>query len=112
MAKLDNLRHEWASIISSIVNKAAKNTIWSIIQRLLFGATVYFIWQKRNIGRMQQSSRSEEVFFNYFISNIRLKLLVCTLKYSNDMVKAAEIWNLPLRRDDYYKKMVNDLARS
>ncbi|GJR05296.1 hypothetical protein Tco_0528280 [Tanacetum coccineum] len=35
-------------VVSGIVNKAASNGIWSIIQRLVFGATVYFIWQKRN----------------------------------------------------------------
>ncbi|PWA65033.1 Phytosulfokine [Artemisia annua] len=110
MAKLEMVGHEWASVISSIVNKSANNTIWIVIQRLSFGAIVYFIWQERNIRRRQQCSRSEEVLFNCIVSTIRFKLLGLSLKSTNDVVKAAEIWSIPLRSNDYYKRMVDELV--
>ena len=109
MAKLDRLGNEWAGVISSIINKPANNTIWSVIQRLLFGATVYYIWQERNIKRMKQISRSEEMVFNCIISNVRMKLLGFNIKYSKDVVEAAVIWNFPLRRNEYYKHIVDEL---
>ncbi|PWA70379.1 RNA-directed DNA polymerase, eukaryota, Reverse transcriptase zinc-binding domain protein [Artemisia annua] len=111
LAKLEMVGYEWASVISSIVNKSANNTIWSVIQRLSFGAIVYFIWQERNIRRMQQISRSEEVVFNCIVNTIRFKLLGLTLKYSKDVIKAAEILNIPLGRKEYYRRMVDELSR-
>ncbi|PWA44849.1 RNA-directed DNA polymerase, eukaryota, Reverse transcriptase zinc-binding domain protein [Artemisia annua] len=110
MAKLDRVGNEWANVISRIVNKPATNTICSVIQRILFGAAMYFIWQERNVRRVQQSSRSEEVVLNCIISNVRLKLLGLDLKYTKDVVKAAKIWNLPIRSNQYYRDMVENLG--
>ncbi|PWA47471.1 Phytosulfokine [Artemisia annua] len=106
MANLDMVSNEWASVISNIVNKPATNTIWSVIQRILFGAAVYFIWQERNIRRMQHSSRSDEVVFNCIISTVRMKLLGLNLKYTNEVVKAAKIWNIPIKCEKLDKQFV------
>lgn len=35
MAMLDNVSNEWACVISGIANKPARNTIWSVIQRIV-----------------------------------------------------------------------------
>ena len=109
MAKLDMIGHEWASVISNIVNRPANNSIWSVIQRLSFGAIVYFIWQERNIRRMQKSSRSEDVVFNCIVSTIRFKLLGLNIKHSKDAIIAVEMWNLPLGRNECYRRVVKEL---
>ena len=49
LAKLHDLSNTWGEVISGIINKPTKNGIWSVIQRLLFGVVVYFIWQERNL---------------------------------------------------------------
>ncbi|GKC32324.1 RNA-directed DNA polymerase, eukaryota, reverse transcriptase zinc-binding domain protein [Tanacetum coccineum] len=63
LANLDNVTDSWAQIISSIVNKPATNTIWSVIQRLVWRASVYYMWQERNIRLFGNGSRTEEELF-------------------------------------------------
>ncbi|GJT39990.1 hypothetical protein Tco_1256905 [Tanacetum coccineum] len=79
MAMMENISNEWESIISGIVQKPATNTIWSVIQRLVSGAAVYFYG--------------------------RLKLMCLSLKVTFDVEKVASIWALVIRSDVYYKKM-------
>ena len=44
LCKIEDLSCVWAEIISGLSIRTANNSLWSIIQRLVFGATVYFIW--------------------------------------------------------------------
>ncbi|PWA45904.1 reverse transcriptase domain, Reverse transcriptase zinc-binding domain protein [Artemisia annua] len=69
LCKLDNVSCVWAEIVSGISIRVASNSIWSVIQRLVFGAAVYYIWHK---------------------------LLGLKIKRSVDSVKAADIWKIPL----------------
>ncbi|GJV19439.1 hypothetical protein Tco_1368459 [Tanacetum coccineum] len=86
MALLDDISNEWSSVISGLVNKTAKNTIWSVIQRLTFGATIYFLWQERNIRRIEQKVRSVDVLFNVVVESVGLKFIGLTLRgLSGDM---------------------------
>ncbi|GJT61003.1 hypothetical protein Tco_1004536 [Tanacetum coccineum] len=57
MALLEDLGNEWAMVISGVTNKPAKNIIWSVIQRLTFGAAIYFLWQERNNRRVELRER-------------------------------------------------------
>nr|GEX01810.1 hypothetical protein [Tanacetum cinerariifolium] len=57
----------WGEVISSISNRPANNSIWSVIQSLVFGAIVYYIWQERNVRLFRDSIRSEEVLFNTIV---------------------------------------------
>ncbi|GKD77238.1 RNA-directed DNA polymerase, eukaryota, reverse transcriptase zinc-binding domain protein [Tanacetum coccineum] len=91
MAKLEMVRNEWASVISNIVNRPANNTIWSVIQRIMFGAVVYFIWQERNIRRVDQVCRSDKGVFKCIVNAVRFKLMGLKLKVNSDVLKAAEI---------------------
>ncbi|PWA48598.1 Zinc knuckle CX2CX4HX4C [Artemisia annua] len=110
MARLENVGNDWASVISAIVNKPATNTIWSVIQTLIFGASAYNIWHKRNTRRVEQVCRSDHGVFKCIVDTVRLKLLGLNLKYTADVCKAAEISSIPIRKNEYYRKMVNELA--
>ena len=110
MARLENVGNDWASVISAIVNKAANNTIWSVIQRLVFGACVYYIWNERNCRRVNHVCRSEEGVFKSIVDTVRLKLLGLNLKYTSQVCMAAELWNIPLKGNVYYRRMINELA--
>ncbi|PWA41401.1 hypothetical protein CTI12_AA548670 [Artemisia annua] len=111
MARLENVVNELANVISNIVNKPATNTIWSVIQRLILGASVYYIWNERNIKRVEQVYRSEDGVFKCIVDSVRFKLMGLNLKHTAEVFKAADIWNIPIRKNEYYRSMVEELTR-
>lgn len=82
MAKLNDLSNTWGEVISGIVNKCARNSIWSIIQRLVLGAMVYFIWQARNMRLFGNCERSLDHLFSIVTDSVRSKLMGLTMKKS------------------------------
>ncbi|GKA81988.1 RNA-directed DNA polymerase, eukaryota, reverse transcriptase zinc-binding domain protein [Tanacetum coccineum] len=98
MALLDNLSNEWAMVVSGLVNYNAKNSIWSVIQRLTFGAVIYFLWQERNIKRVELKERYVYVLFNVIVDFVRLKLMGLTLKCSPSVIHASKVWNFNVNR--------------
>ncbi|PWA38078.1 RNA-directed DNA polymerase, eukaryota, Reverse transcriptase zinc-binding domain protein [Artemisia annua] len=99
MANMDNMSNLWASAISGLVSKPPKNTIWNVIQRIVFCATVYFIWQERNMRKFAQKERTVEVLYNVVVDTVRFKLLGLKLKYTPDVIKAAKVWKFGLNKD-------------
>ena len=98
MAKLDDISHVWGEVISGIVNKAACNSIWSIVQRLLFGVVVYFIWQERNCRVFQKCARSGDALFSLIVETIKIRLMgLKILRVSPAVKEAFLIWNAPLK---------------
>ncbi|GJT92143.1 RNA-directed DNA polymerase, eukaryota, reverse transcriptase zinc-binding domain protein [Tanacetum coccineum] len=106
MSRLDDISCVWAQIISGITIRKANNSIWSIIQRLVLGAAVYFIWQERNFRLFRGNVRSAETVTSMIIDTVRLRLLGLKIKHSCEVVKVAVIWNLP------WKAMVGEEARN
>ncbi|GJY15577.1 hypothetical protein Tco_0385999 [Tanacetum coccineum] len=106
MAMLENVSNEWASVVFGIVLKPASNSIWSVIQRLVWGSVVYFLWQERNVRRVNNFFRSEDCLFKCIVETIRFKLMGLNLKMSADVLKAARIWNLAVNRDGFDADMV------
>ncbi|GJY18130.1 RNA-directed DNA polymerase, eukaryota, reverse transcriptase zinc-binding domain protein [Tanacetum coccineum] len=95
MAKLEHVSNSWAQIISSIVNMPANNTIWSVIQKLVLGASVYYIWQERNIRLFGEAKRSDDEIFKIVFESVRLRLMGLKLKATPDVIKAAEVlWRI------------------
>ncbi|PWA37992.1 reverse transcriptase domain, Reverse transcriptase zinc-binding domain protein [Artemisia annua] len=80
LCKLDNVSCVWAEIVSGISIRVASNSIWSVIQRLVFGAAVYYIWQERNFRLFQKNYRSEETVFKVIVDIVRHKLLGLKIK--------------------------------
>ena len=110
MAEMDNVGNERARVISVIVNKPATNTIWSVIQRLVLSVDVYSIWHERNNRRVNQLSRDDVSVSNEIVNTVIMKLMGLKFKYTSNVYRAALIWNIPLVRSDYYRRMVNDLV--
>lgn len=75
MALLDNCSKVWARAVSDITNRPAKNTIWSVIQRIVFNAAIYFIWQERNVRRFSQKDRAIDILFSMVVDTVRFKLM-------------------------------------
>ncbi|PWA59325.1 hypothetical protein CTI12_AA393500 [Artemisia annua] len=96
LCKLDNVSCIWAEIVSGISIRTANNSLWSVIQRLVFGAAVNYIWQERNFRLFQKNFRSEETVFKIIVDIVRHELLSLKIKRSVESVKAAVIWKIPL----------------
>nr|GEU96335.1 hypothetical protein [Tanacetum cinerariifolium] len=94
MANLKSVSNVWGEVISSISNRPANNSISSVIQRLVFEAIVYYIWQERNARLFRNSIRIEEVLFNNIVKTVRFKLLSLQIRNSVNVRIAARIWNL------------------
>ncbi|GJZ76220.1 RNA-directed DNA polymerase, eukaryota, reverse transcriptase zinc-binding domain protein [Tanacetum coccineum] len=103
MAKLEGISNEWASIISYISNKPANNTIWSVIQRLVWGACVYFLWQERNIRWFVKKFRDVECLYKIIEDTVRFKLLGLNLKNTPNVQEAASIWGLKISNANLWK---------
>nr|GEX66185.1 RNA-directed DNA polymerase, eukaryota, reverse transcriptase zinc-binding domain protein [Tanacetum cinerariifolium] len=97
MCRLEDLSFVWAKIISGISIRKANNTLWSIIQRLVFGAAVYFIWQEHNFRLFRSVERPADKVFDIIVDTARLRLLVSKIKRSCEVDKAVAIWKLPIR---------------
>lgn len=97
LCKLDDLSCIWAEIVSGISSKTTNNSIWSVIQRLVFGAAVYNIWQERNGRIFNNDFRNEESVFKVIVDTVRHKLMVLRIKHSREVIKAMAIWKIPLK---------------
>ena len=109
MAKLDSVSDCWPQIISSIVNFPAKNSIWSVIQRLVWGAVVYYIWQERNIRLFGGYSRTENELFKIIVETVRLRIMGLQLKVTPDVISAAKVWNFPIDNRYKFQNVLEDL---
>lgn len=56
-----NLRENvivWSEVVTMLEPIAKKNTIWSIVGRLVLGAVVYYVWQERNNRVFKRGARN------------------------------------------------------
>lgn len=81
-------------------------SIWSIIQRLVLGATVYFLWIKRNSRIFQQKSKNVEDICSIIRDQVRLRLLSLKIKGSKHSFNAAKIWDLQVMKSNEGKHSV------
>ncbi|PWA46903.1 reverse transcriptase domain, Reverse transcriptase zinc-binding domain protein [Artemisia annua] len=95
MAKLNLVSNCWPQLISSIVNIPAKNSIWSVIQRLVWGAAVYYIWQERNVRLFGGYSRNENELFKIITDAVRFRIMGLQLKVTPDVISAVKVWFSP-----------------
>ncbi|PWA51294.1 Phytosulfokine [Artemisia annua] len=109
MAQLDYVSNTWAQIISSITNIPAKNTIWSVIQRLVLGASVYFLWQERNVRLFSNYGRSENELFKIIVESVRSRIMGLKLQVTTDVIKAVKIWSFPIDKMLMYKFLLDKL---
>ncbi|PWA80391.1 reverse transcriptase domain, Reverse transcriptase zinc-binding domain protein [Artemisia annua] len=109
MALLNSISNNWASIISGVTNRPAVNKIWSVIQRLVFGASIYFVWQERNMRYHQHKVREVDVLFDLIVETVRMKVRGLNLKSTNDVIKASGIWNFPISKNVKYQDTVKEL---
>ncbi|XP_071705222.1 uncharacterized protein [Rutidosis leptorrhynchoides] len=94
LGRLDHAPDSWPDLIEYLQQRPINKSVWSIIQRLILGACVYYIWQERNLRLFQEKSRPLVNLVNIIKKNITLKLNGLTIKKSRQAKLAFELWNL------------------
>ncbi|XP_071734228.1 uncharacterized protein [Rutidosis leptorrhynchoides] len=85
----------WTDFVSAMSPYMACRTAGSISSRLLFAATVYFIWQERNFRLFKKESRSCGKLVTVIFATIRLKLMSLNWKNSQQVKIMKDAWKIP-----------------
>ncbi|XP_071739744.1 uncharacterized protein [Rutidosis leptorrhynchoides] len=86
--------HNWSSFLSFIEPVAHRRVARVIVAKLVFAASVYFIWQERNNIYFQGKVRSEDQVFKTIFSTVRMKLMSLNFKDSEMVRKLRSKWQI------------------
>ncbi|GJS75796.1 putative reverse transcriptase domain-containing protein [Tanacetum coccineum] len=105
MVRMDHALDCWSQIKEFMLKRPINKSIWSILQRLLIGASIYFIWQERNVRMFQDKSRSVEALTCLIKDTVRLRIMSVSLNDSTQVSEATSLWNFHVDRGMGMKKV-------
>ncbi|GJU61514.1 reverse transcriptase domain, reverse transcriptase zinc-binding domain protein [Tanacetum coccineum] len=82
-------------IVNLLHPEARKRSARSVIVKLVFAASCYYIWQERNHRLFKNEKRSEDQVIKVIKSTVRLKLLSCKFKKTKNVEYFLHLWKLP-----------------
>lgn len=88
----------WHRIIDEFSQLKANRSICSVLRRLVLGATVYFIWQKRNTRIFKSNERTEDVLIQNIMDSIKWRIMSFVVKDNENFKAVEKKWNVQLRR--------------
>ncbi|GKC57065.1 hypothetical protein Tco_1084663, partial [Tanacetum coccineum] len=91
---ISNLPSNHNAIVNFIKPLAKMRSMRSVVSKLVFAASCYFIWQERNLRLFQKSKRSQDQVIEIIKSNVRLKLLSCSFKNTSNVKLISHLWKL------------------
>ncbi|GKA13646.1 RNA-directed DNA polymerase, eukaryota, reverse transcriptase zinc-binding domain protein [Tanacetum coccineum] len=93
LVKLDFAPYTLSDIIVYLYGRLINRSILSILQRLVIGVMVYFIWQEQNLQRFQAKSRPVRDLCGIIRDNVRLKLMSLKIRKSVQVCWALGLWS-------------------
>ncbi|GJU79607.1 sucrose synthase [Tanacetum coccineum] len=99
MVRLDHAPNSWYDILYYLMKRPINKSIWSILQRLVLGASVYIMWQERNLRTFQSRRRSLDEVCNLIKDVVRLRVMSLSLIPSAQVFDVAKIWNFHVSFD-------------
>ncbi|GJR04765.1 putative reverse transcriptase domain, reverse transcriptase zinc-binding domain protein [Tanacetum coccineum] len=93
---ISNIPYELNSIVDFLIPSAKLRSARSVIAKLIFAASCYFIWQERNERLFRKKKRSHDQVIDVIKSNVHLKLLACRFKKSPYVQTLLHLWKLPM----------------
>ena len=106
LVKLDNAPSSFHQIVLYLCGRPVNKSIWSVLQRLVFGALVYFIWQERNSRCFQNKSRSFDELCGIVRDTVRCKMMSLKVRPSRQSYEAASLWNLHVQKRNKLSKFI------
>nr|GFD23165.1 hypothetical protein [Tanacetum cinerariifolium] len=70
-------------------------SVRSVILKLVFAASCYFIWQERNSRLFLKKKRSQDQVIDVIKSTVRLNLLSCRFNRTKHVQMLSHLWELP-----------------
>ncbi|GKC71588.1 hypothetical protein Tco_1117471 [Tanacetum coccineum] len=98
MVRMDHAPYCWSQIKEFMLKRPINKSIWSILHRLLIGASIYFVWKERIIRMFQGNSRSVDVILDLIKDTVRLSVMSLTVNVSVQVFEAASLWNFHVDR--------------
>nr|GEU79022.1 hypothetical protein [Tanacetum cinerariifolium] len=90
---ISNIHSDLNSIVNFLILSDKMRSTRSVIVKLIFAASCYFIWQERNDRIFIKKKRSQVI--DVIKSNVRLKLLTCRFKKTAHVLTLFHRWKLP-----------------
>nr|XP_043629998.1 uncharacterized protein LOC122601297 [Erigeron canadensis] len=93
MANMHDIPAKLKDISDHLIPLARSKSANSIIGKLIFAATTYFVWQERNNQMFINDTRSPAQLKNTILDTVRYKIVTVKFRGHND-TKVLEKWNL------------------
>ncbi|PWA40359.1 RNA-directed DNA polymerase, eukaryota, Reverse transcriptase zinc-binding domain protein [Artemisia annua] len=106
MVRLDHAPSKWSDIQAYILSRPINKSIWSILQRLVIGACIYFVWIERNLRIFQGRARKIDDICTLIKDTVRLRVLGLNLNDSDQVFEAADMWEFHVNRVVGKKKIM------
>ena len=84
----------WDQIVLMMEEMNCSNSIWSVVNRFIIAATVYYIWKERNDRLFSQNPKSVEVVLQNIKDQVRFQLMSIKVRKTVSTSKVAEKWNI------------------
>ncbi|GJV16116.1 putative RNA-directed DNA polymerase [Tanacetum coccineum] len=91
---IPNLPSDLNAIVDYLSPLAKMRSIISVVCKLVFAASCYYIWQERNCRLFKKTKRTQVQIIEMIKTNVRLKLLTCSFKLTSNVQMLANIWKL------------------
>ncbi|XP_071687679.1 uncharacterized protein [Rutidosis leptorrhynchoides] len=89
-----SIGNKWKEIVQQFVPVAKRKVARVIVAKIVFAATVYFVWQEHNARLFRGESRNLTQVFNIIFGTVRLKLMSVKFKESPHVHKLKMAWKI------------------
>ena len=93
---LCNIPSRLEDITTQLTLISSKRSLVSVVSRLVFAASCYFIWQERNKRIYSNDTRKEEQVCEAIFETVRLKLVSLRFKRTTSVMKSLQVWKIPV----------------
>ncbi|GJQ89659.1 hypothetical protein Tco_0000798 [Tanacetum coccineum] len=95
LIRMPNIPSSLSLIVEFLISLANKRSARSVIAKLVFAASCYFVWQERKNRLFLKQKRTSDLVLNVIMSTVRLKLLSCKFRKSKNIQMLLHLWKLP-----------------
>lgn len=95
----------WYDLVQfASVNWKGKSLV-NVVNRLVLGSLVYFIWQERNLRIFQNKNRSSNQVIKNIVETVRLKIMSLKIRNSRRVFSTLRLWNISWENPLFHHKL-------
>ncbi|GKB89909.1 RNA-directed DNA polymerase, eukaryota, reverse transcriptase zinc-binding domain protein [Tanacetum coccineum] len=93
---VNGLKHKWNDTIDCMASNHCK-AIKSVVSKIVFGAVVYYLLQKRNKRYFTNEKRSAKTLSEVILDTVKVRLLGLRVKNSVNVQNVAKAWGIQFK---------------